>query len=259
VVVLPEQRWEAEPLLRLVAGICFCMSFIALAASAMLPADAASTAEGRFFLLVTNAVALHGVTLLLISMFLRAHGIGWGEGFGLRAEGAGRAIGFAVLGFLVALPVALGLQHLSALGMEGLHQQLVSHDIQTVDLQPQPQQLVQTLQQTESSQQRIFFGLVAILFAPVVEEIIFRGVLYPAIKQRGRPHLALWGTSLLFALIHANMATFIPLAFLALILVFLYERTGNLLAPILTHSLFNTANYLALIYERELKELVKAQ
>ncbi|MFM8471109.1 MAG: lysostaphin resistance A-like protein [Limisphaerales bacterium] len=202
---------------------------------------------------MTNAVALHGVTLLLVSMFLRAHGIGWREGFGLRADRPGRAIGFAVLGFLIALPVTLGLQHLSALGLEGLHQQLVSNDIQTVDLQPQPQQLVQTLQQTESSQQRIFFGLVAILFAPVVEEIIFRGVLYPAIKQRGHPHLALWGTSLLFALIHANMATFIPLAFLAMVLVFLYERTGNLLAPILTHSLFNTANFFALVFQSELK------
>jgi membrane protease YdiL (CAAX protease family) len=257
--VLPERKWEAEPLLRLVAGICFCMSFIMLAASAVLPQGAAGTIEGKFFLLVTNSVALHGVTLLLISTFLRAHGIGWCEGFGLRTDGLGRAAAFAVLGVLIALPVALGLQHLSSLGLEGLHQQLVSHDIQAVDLQPQPQQLVQTLQQTESAQQRIFFGLVAILFAPVVEEIIFRGVLYPALKQRGHPHLALWGTSLLFALTHANMATFIPLTFFALVLVFLYERTGNLLAPILTHSLFNAANFCALIYQRELKELFKVQ
>lgn len=257
--MLPDRKWEAEPLLRLAAGICFCISFIGITANAALPAAAANTVEGRFFQFATNAVALHGVTLLLISVFLRAHGIGWREGFGLRMDGLGRAIAFGVGGVLLVLPIALGLQHLSALGLEGLHQQLVSHDIQSVDLQPQPQQLVQTLQQTESLQQRIFFGVVAILFAPVVEEIIFRGVLYPAVKQRGYPRLALWGTSLLFALIHANMSTFIPLAFLALVLVFLYERTGNLIAPILTHSLFNTANFFVLIYQRELKELFKGQ
>mgnify|MGYP001593282845 CR=1 FL=1 len=79
----------------------------------------------------------------------------------------------------------------------------------------------------------------------------------PAIKQRGWPRLALWGTSLLFALTHANTATFLPLAFLAMVLVFLYERTGNLLAPILTHSLFNAANYCALVFQRELQELFK--
>ncbi len=235
------------------------MSFVMLAASALLPQGAANTIEGRFFLFVTNSVALHGLALLMIAAFLRAHGTGWREGFGIRAEGLGRTAAFAVLGALVALPVALGLQHLSSLGLEGLHQQLVSHDIQTVDLQPQAQQLVQTLQQTESFQQRVFFGLVAILFAPVVEELIFRGILYPAIKQRGHPQLALWGTSLFFALTHANMATFIPLTFFALVLVFLYERTGSLLTPILTHSLFNTANFFALVFQRELKELFKMQ
>jgi len=98
---------------------------------------------------------------------------------------------------------------------------------------------------------------VAIAGAPVVEEIIFRGILYPALKQHGWPRLALWGTSLLFALTHANAATLLPLSFLAMLLVFLYERTGNLLAPILTHSLFNAANYFALVYQSELMDLLR--
>ena len=45
----------------------------------------------------------------------------------------------------------------------------------------------------------------------------------------------------------------------AMVLIFLYERTGNLLAPILAHSFFNTANFLALIYQRELAEFFKVQ
>ena len=89
--------------------------------------------------------------------------------------------------------------------------------------------------------------------------IFFRGILYPAIKQSGWPQLALWGTSLFFALTHANVATFLPLTFFAMLLVFLYERTGNLLAPILTHSLFNAANYCALVFQRELREFFKLQ
>lgn len=139
------------------------------------------------------------------------------------------------------------LQHLSALGMKA------------VSVQPEVQVVVQTLQQTQTLQQRLFFAFVAILGAPVVEEILFRGILYPAFKQRGWPQLALWGTSLLFALTHANTATFLPLTFFAMVLVFLYERTGNLLAPILTHSLFNAANYCALIFRSELMEFFKLQ
>ncbi|KAF0177556.1 MAG: Abortive infection protein [Limisphaerales bacterium] len=243
--MLPERKWEAEPLLRFVAGVCFCLSIGALASSAVLPKAAFATQEGKFFLFVTNSLVLHGGTLLLVAVLLRQHGIGWCEGFGFRREGIVRTLGLALAGVLVALPVALALQQLSAMGMK------------SVSVQPEVQVVVQTLQETQTLQQRVFFAFVAILGAPVVEEILFRGILYPAVKQRGWPQMALWGTSLLFALTHANTATFLPLTFLAMVLVFLYERTGNLLAPILTHSLFNAANYCALVFQGELRQFFK--
>lgn len=239
--MLPEHKWEAEPLLRFVAGVCFCLSLGALASSAVLPKAAFATQEGKFFLFVTNSLVLHGGTLLLVAVLLRAHGLGWRAAFGFARPGLARTVALAVGGVLVALPVALVLQQLSALGMK------------TVSVEPEVQVVVQTLQETQTLQQRVFFAFVALVGAPVVEELIFRGILYPAVKQQGWPRLALWGTSLLFALTHANTATFLPLTFLALVLVFLYERTGNLLAPILTHSLFNAANYFALLYQGELK------
>lgn len=245
--MLPERKWETEPLLRLVFGVCFCLSIGALLTSVVLPKDALATQEGKFFFFVSNSVLLHGGTLLLVSFFLREHGVGWGDGFGLRSPGILRTTLLAVAGVMAALPVALMLQHLSAEAMK------------VVSVQPEVQVVVQTLQETQTLQQRVFFAFVAILGAPVVEEILFRGILYPAIKQRGWPHLALWGTSLLFALTHANTATFLPLAFFAMVLVFLYERTGNLLAPILTHSLFNAANYCALVFRKELTEFFKLQ
>ena len=245
--MLPERKWETEPLLRLVFGVCFCLSIGALLTSAVLPKEALATQEGKFFFFVSNSVLLHGGTLLLVSIFLREHGVGWREGFGFRRAGFLRILALAFVGVVAALPVALMLQHLSALGMKA------------VSVQPEVQVVVQTLQQTQTLQQRLFFAFVAILGAPVVEEILFRGILYPAFKQRGWPQLALWGTSLLFALTHANTATFLPLTFFAMVLVFLYERTGNLLAPILTHSLFNAANYCALIFRSELMEFFKLQ
>ena len=233
--------------MRLIFGVCFCLSIGALLTSMVLPKDAMATQEGKFFFFVSNSVVLHGGTLLLVSVFLREHGVGWWEGFGFRSSGILRTLALAVAGVVAALPVALMLQHLSALGMK------------SVSVQPEVQVVVQTLQETQTMEQRVFFAFVAILGAPVVEEILFRGILYPAIKQRGWPKLALWGTSLLFALTHANTATFLPLTFFAMVLVFLYERTGNLLAPILTHSLFNAANYCALVFRNELAEFFKLQ
>jgi uncharacterized protein len=87
-----------------------------------------------------------------------------------------------------------------------------------------------------------------VVLAPVAEEFIFRGILYPFVKQLNFPKLALFGTSFLFALIHADKAIFIPLFVLALALTWLYEKTGNLLAPIVAHSLFNAANLVILFY-----------
>ena len=84
-----------------------------------------------------------------------------------------------------------------------------------------------------------------------MEETLFRGVLYPLIKQQGYPRIALWSTSLFFALIHANLMTFLPLTVLALALVWLYERTDTLLAPVLAHGFFNLANFVLLVYENQ--------
>ena len=80
----------------------------------------------------------------------------------------------------------------------------------------------------------------------MAEEFIFRGVLYPFVKQLGWPRLAWFGVSFLFALIHLDAATFVPLFVLALALTWLYEKTDNLLAPITAHGLFNAANLVLL-------------
>jgi membrane protease YdiL (CAAX protease family) len=42
---------------------------------------------------------------------------------------------------------------------------------------------------------------------------------------------------------------FLSLTVLAVILTLLYETTDNLLAPILTHSLFNLANFFWLVFQ----------
>ena len=54
---------------------------------------------------------------------------------------------------------------------------------------------------------------------------------------------AVVGVGLFFALIHFNIAALVPLCFLGVFWIWLYERTGDLSAPILSHALFNAANF----------------
>src|SRR4029077_4227488 len=127
------------------------------------------------------------------------------------------------------LPVGLGLQVGSAKLLEWAGAKLAVFHLH---VKPEPQQSIQTLEMATAWWERLALGIVTVLLAPVAEEILFRGLLYPWIKQAGFPRLALWGTSFLFAAVHMNLMTFLPLLVLALALTLLYERTDNLLAPI---------------------------
>jgi hypothetical protein len=90
-------------------------------------------------------------------------------------------------------------------------------------------------------------AVLAVCIAPVAEEMLFRGIIYPTIKQSGFPRAAVWVTSVFFALVHFNLLSLLPLALFSMVLIFLYEKTGSLLAPIAAHSTFNLANFLFLV------------
>jgi membrane protease YdiL (CAAX protease family) len=51
----------------------------------------------------------------------------------------------------------------------------------------------------------------------------------------------------MFAAIHGNLMTFVPLLVFALVLVALYERTDTLMAPFCLHASFNAVNFILLV------------
>jgi len=99
---------------------------------------------------------------------------------------------------------------------------------------------------------RIAVILMAVIVAPVAEEIIFRGFFYGVIRRFGGRIPAILTSSLLFAAIHVHLPSVPGLCILAMILCFLYERTGSLWAPITLHSAFNALTIVFLILWPEL-------
>jgi len=186
--------------------------------------------------MIIAAVSLQGAALILIPHFLREQGLSWKESFGF-GNNRRRAIMLGAILACLFLPVGMALQWLSA--------QVMVH-LPHLQLKPEEQEAVQTLQMAVTWFNRLVLGAVTIVLAPAAEELLFRGILYTAIKHAGYPRIALWGTALLFAAIHLNLVTFLPLTILALALAILYERTDNLLAPITAHALFNGMNFVIL-------------
>ena len=99
---------------------------------------------------------------------------------------------------------------------------------------------------------RIAVILMAVIVAPVAEEIIFRGYFYGVIRRFGGRIPALLTSSLLFAAIHVHLPSIPGLFILAMILCFLYERTASLWAPIALHAAFNASTIIFLILWPEL-------
>ena len=85
-----------------------------------------------------------------------------------------------------------------------------------------------------------------VLIAPLVEEVLYRGLLQRALRGFGiGPWPAVIATSAAFALMHLGSADAHALAalfVLSLAFGWAYERTGRLIAPVLMHILFNAGN-----------------
>ena len=118
-----------------------------------------------------------------------------------------------------------------------------------------PEQLI--LDEALAGGARTALALVAaVLLAPIAEELLFRGLLYRALRRRRSVAVAAVVSAVLFAVVHLDVAVTQPLALVGLTLVgvvlaVVYERTGSLLVPVAAHAGYNgTALVLAIAAQR---------
>jgi hypothetical protein len=104
---------------------------------------------------------------------------------------------------------------------------------------PVVQESVSALRESSDPAVLVLMALAAVLVAPLAEELVFRGYVYPVVKRFGGRWTAAAGSALLFAAAHNHAAGILPLCGLGLILVAAYELTGSLWAPIAVHACFN--------------------
>jgi len=80
----------------------------------------------------------------------------------------------------------------------------------------------------------------SIVFAPIFEELIFRGLLYGTLRTRLAWPLAAIGSALVFALAHGyGAAGFLSVFVSGVLWAWVYERTGSLLPSMAAHTINN--------------------
>lgn|GEM_PF-1374682 len=100
---------------------------------------------------------------------------------------------------------------------------------------------------SENIEAKVLLFLTVAVLAPLFEETLFRGMLYPALASHMSPWLAIPLTSFIFAACHFSAAELIPLTLLGMVMTYTYHRTRNLVPSMVLHSLWNGGSFLALL------------
>lgn len=85
-----------------------------------------------------------------------------------------------------------------------------------------------------------------VLVGPCMEELIFRGLVYKRIKRYTKNMSAVYISALLFGVYHFNLVQGLYAFALGILLCYVYEKYGTILAPVLLHI---SANLTALVID----------
>jgi len=97
------------------------------------------------------------------------------------------------------------------------------------------------------------FGLLAVLggvVAPIKEEMLFRGLMYPPLRQALGKGKGMLLTGLLFAGFHFDAVRFLPLFIGGVVLAWVYERSSSIWPTIVAHGTWNILMAVALWVQR---------
>jgi len=192
-----------------------------------------------------SALVVHGIAELLTALValhvIRSRGQDPADALGLRLRGLAPHLLPGLVVFLASVPILLGL----TVGWTFLLERLPGGEFSI------QQHLVKELARTPSTAQVAQMAVAAVLIAPVVEELFFRGLLYGVLRRRVTPAIAIPCVGVLFGLFHLPaLGAVLPLAVLGALLCYVYEKTGRLTVPIVIHVLFNFYTVFSLVSRR---------
>jgi hypothetical protein len=158
-------------------------------------------------------------------VILRRHRRGLRE-LGIRWEDPGRTLAMGGVGGVVSLAASYGFLFLILA-------------VLYLILGRMPETVTSQSSTSLGGMELILAAAVVVVLAPVFEEIFFRGLLYPALRSRMGAVPAVILDGFIFGVLHFQALFMLSLVAVGVILAYLYEKSGSLLTPMLTHALYN--------------------
>lgn len=213
----------------IITGIFFMQIFVGALFS-----ETIKTADGEF----TMGTAILSVCILhipLLGVFFglrRAYPLHYSGSLNSKRLSFGQAFPRALVLFVRFVPVIW----IASLIWGGI--------IYLLEVEAPPQPLVTLFAEGGNVLGMILLTLFAVILAPISEELIFRGCFYRFLKSKTNIPFAFLISGVFFSLMHANLATFVPLMVIGILLAYIYEEEGNILIPICFHACFNALSLL---------------
>ena len=113
------------------------------------------------------------------------------------------------------------------------------------DIEIKPQEILEKFKELENSFEISIFVIGSAVIAPIYEELLFRGIIFPKLIQKTNFTIALLLSSLIFAVLHFHLSALLPLFVLSIILSITYLYTSTIWASISLHALFNLISIIA--------------
>ena len=86
--------------------------------------------------------------------------------------------------------------------------------------------------------------LTTVCMAPLLEELLFRGLIYKRLRTLCKPFVAAIISSLAFGITHGNLVQFVYAFLAGMFLAYVYEKYKNIWAPIIFHVCANAVSML---------------
>lgn len=156
-----------------------------------------------------------------------------------RWQHVARGIGYGLLAYL-AVPVVLGWMLRYAVTLGGGEMPVVQQSFRAFAADPVAAPV---------------FFVAVVLAAPIGEELLYRGMLFQAVRSRVGVWPGIGVSGLTFGAVHltpaasvgANLLVLVTVSALGMILAWIFQRTGSLVVVITAHCLFNAISAVLLI------------
>ena len=103
--------------------------------------------------------------------------------------------------------------------------------------------VVQALEGADTHVELVGMAFLIVFLAPVVEELLFRGVIFGIVKRRNGVGSAVIASAIPFTILHGSPVQYPGIMIIAIILALLYHRTGLLAVSITSHAVFNGMSF----------------